>query len=175
MAEILLAIDSYSKLFLGIGILADLLAKAPDEDRLKDLLRRYCLPLLPLVALDALIFSGAIQLSAEAQLAKVLFFLCFFALNWNRLGLNFFIIGMTLNNLAMGVNGGRMPVIYEEGAEELNRLFISESTNLNFLADYIYANGVYMSVGDCCMFIGVLAFALYQTAVMVDSRLINKN
>lgn len=173
LAEMLFAIDPHSKLLIALGVLGDLLSNFPDEKRLKDLCRRYFPPLVLLASLDALIFLGAIQLSAEAMLAKFLIFSYFLALNWDRLGLNFFILGMALNNLVMGLNGGQMPVIYEEGAEELQRLFISESTKLNFLADYIYASGVYMSIGDCCMFIGVLIFAVYQAVVMVKSRILN--
>jgi hypothetical protein len=170
MAEILLVIDSYSKPLIFIGVMADLLSNFPDEKRVWNLVGRYCPPLFLLALLDIAILAGAIQLSAEAMLAKFFIFVYFLYLNWDRLGLNFFIAGMALNNLVMAANGGQMPVVYEEGAEELKRLFISESTKLNFLADYIYARGFYMSVGDCCMFIGVLVFAVWQTAVMIDLR-----
>lgn len=173
MAEILLAIDSYSKPLMFIGVMADLLSHFPNQKRVWNLVGRYCPPLFMLALLDIAILTGILQLSAEVMLVKFFIFIYFLCLNWDRLGLNFFIAGMALNNLVMAVNGGQMPVVYEEGAEELRRLFIGESTKLNFLADYIYASGFYMSVGDCCMFIGVLVFAVWQTAVMIDSRVKN--
>lgn len=70
-------------------------------------------------------------------------------------------VGSAMNRIVMWANGGKMPVIpsfsgitlyYREGALEVSQdvrhIMMSESTKLNFLADYIDVGFSVISLGD---------------------------
>ena len=71
------------------------------------------------------------------------------------------VVGSALNRIVMHANGGKMPVVpsfsgftkyYQEGALELSQdvrhVIMSDTTKLNFLADYIDVGFSVISIGD---------------------------
>lgn len=75
-------------------------------------------------------------------------------------------IGTTLNILAVGFNGWKMPVA-EHGVVEMNRIWgskthdvLTSSTKLKFLCDVIKIGPRTLSIGDILIFLGQIGIIL---------------
>ena len=91
-------------------------------------------------------------------------------------------IGSISNRVVMAVNGGKMPVIpsfsgftyyYREGALEVSQdvrhIMMSDSTKLNFLADYIDVGFSVISPGDVLIHL-FTTIVVYNVIVSLNKK-----
>jgi hypothetical protein len=130
------------------------------------------------------------QLSGSIYILVYIIGLLFLFLNRKNPGFILIFIGVFLNFLVMGVNGGRMPVSVESAAvldpgyiealkESLyaKHTMLTSTTHLGFLGDVIPISDPYprtqiISIGDIIMNIGIFLFIQY---IMVHHPLAKKN
>ncbi|MCM3693250.1 DUF5317 domain-containing protein [Neobacillus niacini] len=154
----------------------------------------WVFPLLLLVQLTVFMlqnnseFLG--QLSGSIYILVYMIGLLFLFLNRKNPGFILIFIGVFLNFLVMGVNGGRMPVSVESAAvldpsyiealkESLyaKHTMLTSTTHLGFLGDVIPISDPYprtqiISIGDIIMNIGIFIFIQY---IMVRHPLAKKS
>jgi hypothetical protein len=130
------------------------------------------------------------QLSGSIYILVYIIGLLFLFINRKNPGFILIFIGVFLNFLVMGVNGGRMPVSVESAAvldpgyiealkESLyaKHTMLTSTTHLGFLGDVIPISDPYprtqiISIGDIIMNIGIFIFIQY---IMVRHPLAKKN
>lgn len=154
-------VDRYFLFILGIAVAFDYLNRGRnDKERMASMVASYY-PLtfgFLVITISCLFLSYGALPVLGLRFAVTIWAL---ALNWRKLGLNFFLLGAGANIFIKIFNGGKMPVLFAGGIDDTHQLITSD-TKLLFWADYIIIEDYQMSVGDLAIFLGVLVFSLYE-------------
>lgn len=96
------------------------------------------------------------------------------AINWNRLGLNIFALGIILNYFAASLNDGKMPVFDSDHEKSIMHQTLTEKSFLPFLSDWIHFGDYWLSIGDVLLFVGATVFLLHQAYLLLKKRIKTK-